>query len=703
MPLTPQQREFLDNYVNQKRTLLTRRGKKKRAKNFGSMRDKVQSALLTAPPGLLKLPELIQDMRRADSLAEQLKFNRASDAMEKVLRDLEEALRDHSPKPDPNGDQLAKPYEVEALETRLYLSLSGAQYKAPQVQLLAKDVDYSIKQMEAILGQKPVKQTDLLRAQGLVEVIEGKLARIIEHRNRINARKKKLEKYLGLAEARDDINSTDGFVNLQKEVKNLLAIEDWSSIEESTGTALHLKLMLALADGTGLQQKDIKRGKFEMVLAVRHKESSSGEPNYKMIVKPAKFEVAVSGFKPGGGATREAMGSFLGDELQRQLGFSLNVPETRVVTMEGRAMSGDSLEKEQGSDPKTNKKINKVFGETEQVVTSVQSFRDDCKSVSRLSNESPGRLEPGNSGVILGQKVAKQEIQQMAVFDLISLNMDRHDGNVMVTGDKKLVPIDHGNIMPTASGLRFRAMEIGPPHAVLPQSEAGQAMLSPELLERLELLDVGQLIASMQDQHEQMKLENDGIDVNDLNKGLDNVRRSAEFLKFAAKELTLAQIYSAYELLQDLIFFCKEEDKRTCFRRAVDEMKNQAQSRDLLGVFLGASPETPLSEGELRKRVTAELRKLGWFLEKSKTTARTLLQRLPARCLDILTKGETSGLSDSLEERYQQLGGRAAAVRLGYVTDDKSIPLPNGTGTITYRINALELHYAMTGRIPRAD
>lgn len=704
MALTPQQRLFLDKYVSLRRNFLTKGGKTERSNNFAKMRESLQSALLLAPPGLPQRGEFVQAMRLADVLGEKLKFNRAAQAMAKILGDLGEAIRNYKPSEDPTGSQPVSEKDVKGLQSRLEKLLADEKLDDPQVSLLVHELDYPIEQAKEILDMEVVSQNHFNQAQGFVDEIEGKTERIFLHRDRIKARRNKLEKYLKLAEERDDITSTEGFTNLQKEAKNLLVIEPWSSIEESSGTALHLKLMLALANGSQMQQHDFKKGNFEMVVGVRRKTSDKKAPGFKMIMKPAKFEIAVDGFKPGGGATREAMGSVLGDELQRQMGFELHVPETRVVTLEGRDM-GDSLVQETG-ESKKGKKFKKSFDEDEKVVTSVQSYEDGCDTIgTRAQKEglSTREIEDHGEGLVLDKlKVPKREIQQMAVFDLISLHMDRHSGNMLLNEDNQLVPIDHGNIMPTKTGLRQRSGYISSQSAVLAQSKAAKEPLSPELLERIEQLDIDQLMVSMHDEHKQMKIENDGIDVSDLNDGLVNVRRSSEFLKFAAKDLTLAQIYDAYSQLQDLIFFSTEKDKIKCFGTAVNAMKLRAQSLEMLDVFLDIDPTN--RDGAAPKRVLESLRALGWFLGGSIRAGsgnERLRQHQPARCLEILSKRETSDLSEDMDERFQQLGGRDAALRLGFACDDKNIRLQ--TSTVASIVQGLELHYALTGRRPTAS
>jgi len=40
------------------------------------------------------------------------------------------------------------------------------------------------------------------------------------------------------------------------------------------------------------------------------------------------------------------------------------------------------------------------------------------------------------------------EVQKVAILDIRLLNMDRNEGNLLVTEDYRLIPIDHGMCIP---------------------------------------------------------------------------------------------------------------------------------------------------------------------------------------------------------------------------------------------------------------
>ena len=124
--------------------------------------------------------------------------------------------------------------------------------------------------------------------------------------------------------------------------------------------------------------------------------------------------------------------------------MKLPVPNTQVITL-----AKDDL-------PEDRRKAlvqDKMIADTPTYVGSVQQFETaDGAFSSQCSLADRGRLDP-------------QSVQEMAVFDLITLNTDRHGKNFLVRktpgGSDKLVPIDHGNCFPDKAALGNRNTKIG--------------------------------------------------------------------------------------------------------------------------------------------------------------------------------------------------------------------------------------------------
>lgn len=699
MSLTPKQQEFLQKYVRKYRPEFLTKGKKARAKSFGEMREELQQAMLKAPPDLPEYAELIRAMREADEWGEKLKFNRASELMQGTLGKLQQAIKSHVAPKDSTEGHAADPEAVEQLLKRLKEMVDSDEFKGLQSDGLCKEMEFPIDKARGLLEAENISLKNFQWAERLVEEVESKRLLILDEQARIEKTRTKLKKYLSLLKDSKDIAPGSELAQLEGEVGDLLSNKRWSSAQQSQATSAHLRLMLALADDTQTQQKDFKKGQKEMVLAVRRKnpnllgEDGKQESNFKVLVKPAKLEVKVLGFKQGGGAPREAMGSFLGNELQRMAGLKVGVPDTKVISFEGEYLMGSSVEKEE----------NKTFGKGQKVVSSVQSFEQGCKTVSqRLADAN---LTGEDVGPFLDKLIPKKDLQQMAVFDLISLNCDRHDGNMMLDSNDKLVPIDHGNIMPTKDGLRRRRSSIGQT-SLIKWTTAAKEKLSPELIECIERLDVDSLALSMREQGSQMQKESDEIDLIDLNEGVENVRRSAAFVKFAARDLTLEQIYIALAEHQNLIFFSKDE--KASFKMVVESITNKQHARAMLALMLGLPPEKAKGKASEMNAVALEkLHLLNWFscsANAERADLKNFLNHYPARCMEILEKQQHSSLPKDAKGRFKVLGGRDAAIRLAHLGEDEINKVGNdrpwGNRGLEGRVEALEVFYAVTGQMP---
>ncbi|HEY4079246.1 MAG TPA: protein kinase [Burkholderiaceae bacterium] len=98
MALTPQQQQFLDNYV--RKHSLKGKGKRKRADSFAEVRDQVAQALSELPQTSPEMANLLAARDAADAFGEALKFDRATDAMKQVLADVKLAVENHDPGAD---------------------------------------------------------------------------------------------------------------------------------------------------------------------------------------------------------------------------------------------------------------------------------------------------------------------------------------------------------------------------------------------------------------------------------------------------------------------------------------------------------------------------------------------------------------------------------------------------------------------------
>jgi ABC1 atypical kinase-like domain len=579
MALTERQQRFLNEYVREHS--IKGKGKQKRANNFSTIRQTVMDTIKAAPADLPELTRLLLDLKGADKTADELKFDRASDLLSIMLEGLKQAIAKYKPPTDPTAAQPGDPATHQRLNGALD-AIVGANHRNPRPEwtrvvtdpAIGADLKILLYRAEGLLGKAAPTTGELKNADNLINEIRVKCDFAERRTQEITKRKAQLDQAL----------QGDGLVFDQGEAlglvqrANTLAAKNaaaWTRADETQATSMYLDMMLQLSGRENVEHKNFKAGAGkdeigqdkEIVLAVRRKyKTDQGNPqpdeaNFKMVVKPMTKEIGVEGFVSGGGASREMMGSVIGDKLQEMLGIELNVAKTKLVKVDGG-------------------QIGLTAGES--VTASVQAFVKQGKSPMELAEEAymqkhgkpcnPAMNSPLLDLAVahLDANVSEEEIQSKAVFDLVSLHCDRHMGNFIVDAQNKLVPIDHGNILPTREGLKKRSANMGAPYAILAETAAAKKPLSPELLERIERLNIDELAQTMRDAKQDMDRETPGADVGNLEEGIQNTKRSAEFLKFAARRLTLEEIYKAYSGQTRHIFYTENDDKLPGFARAVD-------------------------------------------------------------------------------------------------------------------------------------
>lgn len=175
-----------------------------------------------------------------------------------------------------------------------------------------------------------------------------------------------------------------------------------------------------------------------------------GRPAF--VFKPMEGEADQSsrGWEKGGAAVREVLSSALSDQLQAY-GLNCGIPKASVVTLTDEAFkSGNS------SQATTRSGTSLEFAPNDHNLTKLIGSPGTTVSEEEMGEycSDPGEIERRK------QLINKQDLHNIALFDIITLNLDRSPANLLVRREGsgphetiRLIPIDGGNMMPPRAAL----------------------------------------------------------------------------------------------------------------------------------------------------------------------------------------------------------------------------------------------------------
>ncbi len=326
------------------------------------------------------------------------------------------------------------------------------------------------------------------------------------------------------------------------------------------------------------------------------------------IFKPADAEAPVAGFPKGGSAAREMLGKAVGDQLQASMGLDFAFPESTIVAVDSSKLPDENGKPGPVGVPRSG---------------SIQHFAKSKGELKKLAAKDPTILA----------SIPDDEIQKMAVLDLVQLNMDRHSGNFMV-GEKdggtgkvpRLVPIDNGLCLPSRAGLDGRRTKLGPPHNALGDLPGAQKKMAPEMVEKIKQINPDEVVAGMKKAYEAMKKLHPeaaaAAEVTDAN--FELAKRSILFLQKASTELTVAELQDAYVASLEKIFDTPSDKMDAGFDEAIKTAKARGPALQELAV-LQKNPA----------QFEKEMRALGWGIDVSKQAFDAWVRMNPAKVVKI--------------------------------------------------------------------
>lgn len=264
--------------------------------------------------------------------------------------------------------------------------------------------------------------------------------------------------------------------------------------------------------------------------------NGSGKSAKTFIFKPATDKPA-NGFPANGEPAREAMAGKVAGLLNDVLGMKIPVPNTQVVTLAKDDLPADRradlVQKGRMRDDAAH------VGSVQQFESTDGAFNDECGPRDRA------RLD-------------QRSVQELAVFDLITLNTDRHEKNFLIKnqplGRKQLIPIDHGNCFPELAGIRDPDCKMADDRNALMSVPAAHEKFSPEMLVVIGNIDPDGLAGMLKRERDALAQLHGPVGTALSDDAIDLSKRAAMFLKQAAGDLSPAAIQFALRQYASQLF-----------------------------------------------------------------------------------------------------------------------------------------------------
>ena len=415
--------------------------------------------------------------------------------------------------------------------------------------------------------------------------------------------------------------------------------------------------------------------------------NSDGKPAF--IFKPKQGENVKTdlGGREGEGVVREVLTSKFNDQMKEMIGVDFGVSPTGVARLES-----DSFANGEKSSEKSR------VGALQQAIPNEGSLLDKLA-------EDPG----------FAKSIKTEDVQKVALMDFLTLQGDRNAGNLLVQdvgGEKRLVPIDGGFAFPStelfgvaSAGMCGGRMDVDAPAPtseeerekakgglegknalmLLPQSEE---KFSEEMLKSIAALDPGALARGLK--KSSGEISDTAPEVGGLvtDENIENVRRSAVFIKKAAPLFTVAELAEIYA---------------TDFKRILAAPVKQLDKEITAVIALGRkradfNKSVNVDEEEYKKLGgDGEIVKLGWEPKLDR-----MLRLNLKRKIGILKKGEKApppkdeeakqkppADEKALEREYKTLGGDKELLKVIKRPDGNSSPKLNVESKLIAKLGRL--------------
>lgn len=262
--------------------------------------------------------------------------------------------------------------------------------------------------------------------------------------------------------------------------------------------------------------------------------------------------LAPSGGTKGGEVAREALSSRAAHWLAGNAGIDVGMPETHVVELDSGLMGLPS------------------------------GTKKTC-SVQEARNAPGGDLRSATPNT--RQLLDPRQVAGIAIFDTLTLNTDRHSGNILLGANNELVPIDHGESFAERNddGVERLGASMGGPHNALLALPGAHDPMPGDMLKKLKSLDPKSYAKTLTGDRQVISGKHPSMDGMVTDGAIEMARRSARFLQLAAKAeppMSPAAIQVAMGNSAKLLF-APDVDEQTFeqnARIAIDRMAGQGET-----------------------------------------------------------------------------------------------------------------------------
>lgn len=392
--------------------------------------------------------------------------------------------------------------------------------------------------------------------------------------------------------------------------------------------------------------------------------------NLTHVFKPQNGEFPSDGYPVGGGAPREVLLSEFNDGM-KELGFDFKVPKTTVAELNSNSFQIGGL--------------NQDTTQVGVIIDAIPNAKDGRKAFKEAATAG------GTAIADLKNKLDLGDVQDIAILDFMTFNLDRNPGNVMVQPDPtdplkmRLIPIDAGNLLPPKdivydvagfSGVcEIFATRVGEPNEPMPEGNMmtflpqSQQPLTDDRITKLLALDpkaVANLLKSNNAKRTGSMAGKISEDTFEL------VEHSVAFLKCIATvnpKVSLNEIGKMYGLQQGFGAFMTERERVLKVAKQNQTQPDFSTLQPMVDIAATEARRLTQEEADTREAATLggeiALNKLGWQSLGDNLT--------PANQVDILRNnrqnpriiGERDKLFAALNPANTELPANYASQSLG--------------------------------------